>query len=257
MNDEQTAIQIPFPDAVERQLTVRVGACKLRIARGSTSDWVTGTYVDPTGSLRCRIVQQGGYARITQEPHVTELLGWRRGVPEFNLSLGTTVPYSLVIVTGASDTELELGGVPLMRLAVKVGAGKSTIRFVEPNPENMTVLDIDAGAGSLELRDLANANFADMTLDGGAAVFVCNFSGLLRRDASALLSAGMSTMELSVPSATPARIHTDATLGRVDTGEGFTIKEGGYWTQAAINNLKPVLTIRASVALGTLTLRAT
>jgi hypothetical protein len=257
MERNQTAIRIPFPDAVERHLTLRVGACRLRLTRGSGLDWVDGTYNDPTGSLRSRIVQEGGSARITQEPQVTELLGWRRGVPAFDLALGTAHPFSLTIETGASDTDVELGGVPLKRLAMKLGAGKSTLRFLEPNPQSMSVLDVDAGAGSMELRGLANANFADMTLNGGAAAFVSEFGGSLQRDASAVISAGMSTVELVIPATTAARVVMESTLGRLDTSDGFTTREGGYWTQAAIADRKPVLTIRASVALGLLTLRTT
>jgi len=220
-------------------------------------DWVDGTYTDPTGSLRSRVVQEGGSARITQEPQVTELLGWRRGVPAFDLAFGTAHPFSLTIETGASDTDMELGGVPLQRLAMKVGAGKSVLRFLEPNPQIMSVLDIDAGAGSMEMRGLANANFNDMKLDGGAAAFVCEFGGTLQHDASAVISAGMSTVELIIPAATATRVGMESTLGRLDASDGFTTREGGYWTQAAIADRKPVLTIRAGVALGLLMLRTT
>ena len=120
----------------------------------------------------------------------------------------------------------------------------------------MSRLEINAGAGVWELRMLANANFADLSLAGGAASFICDFGGTLKRDAAAHLSTGMSTMDLLVPSATAARIVTDTTLGHVDVADGFVTREGGYWTAAAAEGATPVLNIRAEVALGMLNLRS-
>ena len=248
-----TDIRVPFPEAVDLHLRIRVGACRLQLTRGG-SDWVTGTYEDPTGTLPCSVHQDGGSARISQEPHVAAVLGWRRGIPTFILALGTRLPYALSIETGASDTDIELGGVPLKRLSIKMGAGKNVLRFLEPNPQPLSLLDVDAGAGSYEFRNLANAGFSDMTLDGGAAAFVCDFGGTLQRDASVHISSGMSTVEIAVPSATAARINAESVLGLINAADGFTTREGGYWTRAALENAGPVLAIRASVALGTVTL---
>lgn len=255
MESTRMDIAIPFPEAAERQLRLRVGACRVRITRGGGSAWVTGTYDDPTGSVPCHINQEGGSATITQGLQVTGLLGLARGVPTFDLALGTAQPYTLAIETGASDTDFEFGGLPLTRLAIKLGAGKSAMRFSEPNPQLMGVLDLDAGAGNMELRGLANANFGDMTLDGGAAAFVFDFSGTLRRDASAYLNTGVSSLTIQVPATTAARIAVESTLGHLETSDGFTTREGGYWTAAAVAGGGPVLTMRVNVALGSLRLQ--
>jgi hypothetical protein len=257
MKNTRTDITIPFPDVGERRLRITVGACRLTITRGDGPTWVTGTYDDPTGSLPCRITQEGGAVQITQDPHLTQGLGRAPGVPTFDLALGTAQPYMLTIETGASDTAFELGGLPLTRLIVKLGAGKNALRFSTPNPRAMSVFDLDAGAGSMEIYGLANANFADMTLDGGAATFTCDFGGTLQRDAYARISTGLSAVDLSVPRVTAARIISEAVLGQLDVSSGFTTREGGYWTAAALAGGTPVLTIHANVALGSLRLRAT
>lgn len=257
MNTSRTDITIPYPNTAERNLHLRVGACKLRLTRGGGPNWVAGSYDDPTGGLPCRVVQEGGTARITQDPQIGALQGWGRGVPIFDLALGTAQPYTLTVETGASDTEFELGGLPLTRLAIKLGAGKNVLRFLEPNPQEMAVLDIDAGAGSMELRGLGNANCADMTLDGGAAAFICDFEGRLRRPAFVRLTTGLSSVDVYVPTATAARIMPESTLGHLETSDGFTTREGGYWTQAALVGEGPALTIHANVALGVLRLHTT
>ncbi len=258
MDGNHTDIQIPYPEAGERQLVIRVGACRLRITRGGNDSWVSGSYEDPTGTMQCRTIVDGGLARITQEPRLPTLKSIPRGVPTFDLALGTARPFALTIETGASDTVFEVGGVPLSALTIKLGAGKAVMRFLEPNPEPMSELAVNAGAGSLELRMLANAGFANFTLSGGAASFICDFGGSLKRDAAVHISTGMSTLELLVPSTTAAHIVTDTTLGHVDVADGFVTKEGGYWTAAAAaENGTPVLNIRAEVALGMLNLRST
>jgi hypothetical protein len=105
------------------------------------------------------------------------------------------------------------------------------------------------------LRGLANANFAELTLDGGAAAFICDFSGTLRRAATARLSCGVSTMEILIPPSTAARVVPEVTLGQLQASDGFQTRDGGYWTAAAVAGKEPVLTIRASTAMGALQLR--
>ena len=162
MNGTRTPITIPFPDVGERHLRITVGACRLTITGDGGPAWVTGTYDDPTRSMPCRITQEGGVVRITQNPQLTQVLGLSGGVPTFDLALGTAQPYMLTIETGASEGAFELGGLPLTRLIVKLGAGKSVLRFAEPNPQAMGVCDLDAGAGSMEIYSLAHATVADM-----------------------------------------------------------------------------------------------
>ena len=253
----RTEINVTYPDAILRHLRITVGACRLKIAPGDGAAWVTGTYEDPTGGMTCRITQDGGSVKITQEPHLAEMHGRPSGPPVFDLTLGTAQPYLLTVETGASDNDFELGGLPITRLAVKLGAGKNVMRFSAPNPQPMSLLDLDAGAGSMEIGGLANANFAELTVDGGAASFLCDFGGTLQRDAYARISTGLSSVEIVVPGSTAVRFVSESFLGHLDVSEGFSKQGGEYWTRAAVSGITPVLTIHASVALGSVRLQAT
>src|SRR5919204_3833096 len=106
----RTEINIPYPDASQRHLRITVGACRLKIAPGDGTAWVAGSYEDPTGGMTCRITQDGGSVKITQEPHLAEMRGRPSGPPVFDLTLGTAQPYLLTVETGASDNDVELGG---------------------------------------------------------------------------------------------------------------------------------------------------
>ena len=109
----------------------------------------------------------------------------------------------------------------------------------------------------MEIGGLANANFAELTIDGGAASFTCDFSGTLQRDAYPKISTGLSSVEIVVPGSSAVRFTSESFLGHLDVSEGFSKQGGEYWTRAAVSGITPVLTIHASVALGSVRLQAT
>jgi hypothetical protein len=77
--------------------------------------------------MPCRITQDGGSVKITQEPHLAEMRGRPGAPPVFDLALGTAQPYMLTVETGASDNDFELGDALFrrrgrrVRLAVGLG----------------------------------------------------------------------------------------------------------------------------------------
>ncbi|HLF26241.1 MAG TPA: hypothetical protein VJG32_07890 [Anaerolineae bacterium] len=255
-NATDTPINVEFPQVTDLHLKLTVGACHLSVKPGDHSAWVNGLYHDPAGALPLKIEQEGGTVKITQEYRSAEWLGLiGREAPRLDLTLGKTRPYVLTLEVGASESHFDLGGLPVTRLLVKQGAGKADFDFSALNPQPMSLLDLDAGAVGLEMRNLANANFAEMTIDGGAAAYKFDFSGTLQRDAHVRLTTGMSAVEVRVPAATAAKITTETVLGGLNLGDGFTRREGAFWTQAALAGQTPVLTMQASVSLGGLTLR--
>lgn len=255
---EPVPIDVEFPDEAALHLTVGVGACRLRITPSEEAGkWVSGTYEDPTGSMPYKVTREGGSVRITQKQGLGTLKSPFSGLPSMNLKLGKNKPYSLTVESGASESAVDLGGLPVTLLAIKKGAGKAEFDFSYPNPAEMDKLDIDAGAVSLAMTNLANANFTEMSLSGGAASYELDFGGELQRDANARISSGVSTVKVLVPASTPVKIVPGSVLGGLDIGDGLTKKEGAFWTEAAISGKTPVLYISANVTLGTLVLKVT
>jgi hypothetical protein len=119
----------------------------------------------------------------------------------------------------------------------------------------MTLMEIGAGAGSTELRHLANAHFAELLVEGGMAAYLIDFSGALQQDAHAQINAALSSVEIVVPATTAAKISVESPLGHVELGNGFTAQVGAFWTAAAIEGRTPLLTISANVTLASLRLR--
>jgi hypothetical protein len=250
-----TQINAAFPEAPDKHLHVGLGACKLKAAAGDGAAWVSGTYDPAETGVPVVVEQDGGSLRIKQDYKSFFPFGWFSTPPRFDLTLGKAQPYALTIEMGASDNSFELGGLPITRLAVKQGAGKSEINFAAPNPQPLSSINVESGAMALEMTNLANANFAEMKVDGGAAGYKFDFGGTLQRDAHVKITTGMSGVELIIPATTAAKVGAEAVMGGLNLGDGFTWKDGAYWTEAAIKGQTPLLTIETNVSLGELTLR--
>lgn len=250
-------INIPYPQTADLRLTIRVGACRLKLVSGSGGAWVLGRYYYPRGALPLKTESRGGRVTITQDYDVTGLGGLLRYTPRFELALGRLRPYSLKLEAGASDVMADLGGVPLKGLVIRQGAGRADFNFSARNPEEMASIDVNSGAVSLQMKGLSNANFAEMTFDGGAASYSFDFGGRLARDAKVRITTSLAPVTIHIPSATAASVAENTVAAALDLGDGFTRKGGAFLTEAAVKGSKPVLTIVANVSLGTLSLRST
>ncbi len=254
----ETPINVVYPAGEGLHLRIALGACRFKARVGEGDAWIAGIYHDPTGRRSARIVEEGESVTITEEePSFERIPAVFGGVPRYELGFGRQRPFALTIETGASEFDLDLGGVPLRSLMVRQGAGRFELGFSAPNPHRMELLEVSSGAAGIELENLANANFSEMRLSGGAAGYELDFGGTLSRDAEAKVEAGLSGVEIEIPSSTAARVIAETTLGSVDVGDGFTKREGAYLTEGALRAEAPVLVIRAGVRLGSLQLRAT
>jgi hypothetical protein len=252
----ETPIHVAYPAADDLHLRIALGACRLTAKPGEGGEWVTGTYHDPTDRRPLRIIEEEAGATITEaEPSFERIPAVFGGATRYELEVGKKRSFALTIETGASDFDLDLGGVPLSRLVVRQGAGKFELDFTQPNPVRMELLDVSTGAAALELENLANANFSEMRLSGGAAGYDLDFGGTLSHDAEVSIDTGVSAVTVSVPTSTAARVAAETTLGSVDVGDGFTKKEGAFLTEPALSGDGPVLRIRAGVRLGSLQLK--
>ena len=252
-----TPINVFDPVAEDLRLRIALGACRFKAKASDSEAWVTGTCYDPTNRRSPRVLEEGGEVTITEpEPSFERIPAVFGGVPRYELGLGKGRPFALTIETGASDFDLDLGGVPLTRLIVRQGAGKFELGFSSPNPHPMQLLEVSSGAAGVELENLANANFSEMRLSGGAAGYELDFGGTLSRGAEVKVETGLSGVDISIPATTAAKIVAETTLGSVDVGDGFTKEEGAFWTEAGTAGAGPLLTIRAGVRLGALKLRA-
>jgi hypothetical protein len=256
MATDETPIDVPFPAGDPLELRIALGPCRVRIAPGAAGGWVTGRYRDPTGVLPLQVTLEGGHARLTQSATARSLPAAARP-PSLDLELGTARPFHLVIEGGANETVADLGGVPLTRLTIRHGAGRTDLEFSAPNPAEMAALEVAAGGVAMDVRGLANANFAEMTVSGGAAQYRLEFGGALRRDGVVRLNTGVASIEVDLPAATAATVRSESVLGAIDVGDGFLTRDGAYWNQAAATGQTPLLRLTVTSVLGAVKVRST
>jgi hypothetical protein len=247
---------ISYLAADDLHLRIDLGACRLEARPGDMEGWVSVTCHHPTGKRVPIIRQEGRVLTITEEkPFLERIPAVIGDVPRYEVEFGKGQPFALTIETGASEFDMDLGGVPLNALTVKQRAGRFNLDFSAPNPGTMSLLDVSSGAAGIELEHLANAKFSQMRLSGGAAGYELDFGGELSRDAEVTIETSLSGVEIAVPATTAAKIEADTSVGSVDVGDGFTKSEGVFLTDAGTEGKKPLLTIRAGVRLGALQLR--
>jgi hypothetical protein len=248
---------IPYPAAEDLHLKITLGACRFKARVGQGDKWVVGTFHDPTSNRAPRTITEGGTVKIQEDaPSLRRIPASVSGaVPRYELEFGKGRTFALTIETGASEFNIDLGGVPVHKLTVRQGAGRFELDFSARNPVSMTLLEISSGAAGIDLENLANANFSEMRLSGGAASYDLDFGGKLMRNAEAKIEAGLSGVEIEIPASTAARVVAETTLGSLDVGDGFTKREGAFWTETSAAGNEPLLTIRAGVRLGALQLR--
>ncbi len=251
-------INVPYPEVEALHLRLAVGACRLRVQPSLIADegglWVAGTYDDTSGHLPLKLEQDGGTVRISQEHKLSE---WRNPTtpPTFDLTLGKRRPFRLTVETGASEAEVELGGLPISHLSVRQGAGWIRFSFDAPNPYEMSLFELHSGAGEVQLFNLANANLEEMNLEGGATAYLLDFGGRLQGDTQVRITVAIASLEIRIPTTTAARVISEGTLSSV-TASGFTQRQDDYWNEAALAEHTPLLAIRAKTTMGSVTLRS-
>ncbi len=249
-----TEFDIPFPEPSDRHLRISVGACHLAIHPGEDEPWAKISYRDPAGILPLKIETEGGETRISQELSPVQLSGGFQGLTTLDLALGKNHPYWLTVESGASEVQLELGGLPISRLYVRGGASRYAINFSIPNSQPLCLFLLSVGAGAVDVRNLANANLVEMVIEGGAATYRLDLGESLQREAKVKIGTGMAIVEIAVPETIAAKIATDTTIGNIQAADGLHLREGSYWTQAALQGKTPELNMRVNLAIGTLRL---
>lgn len=265
----ETPIELPYPtdvgrptdserpvDAERLDLRVKVGACRFRLVPGDDTAWLRGTYRDPSDRIGVHLEVAGKVATLRQAGTPGDWVGVFSGVPTLDLAVGTARPTTLRIDAGASDVDLEVGGVPLTGLTVRTGAGRCRLSVSRPNPVDLDELVLAIGAGATDGTGLANANAAELLVEGGASDCSLRFDGApLRRDMKVRVTSGMSSVDVFVPPALPVEVRADATLGRRQLPEPY-VGDGDRWTNAAARaGDAPRLRLHASVTLGTFRVR--
>lgn len=141
------------------------------------------------------------------------------------------VPLILSASFGASEAQLQLGGLTLNELDVHASATRGEVRFDTPNRGNCRLAAFTVAAGQLEVMHLANAGCNEVHVAGAAGNVILDFDGAWRHDITLLVDMSMGGLTLRLPAGTGVQLNSNRFLtsfnaqGLVKQGDGW-ISEG-------------------------------
>jgi hypothetical protein len=169
---------------------------------------------------------------------------------ELRLDLARGVPVSLRLQTGASEADLDLGGMRLTSVAIESGASDAVVHFDAPNRQPMQRLELDVGAASLQARGLANARAGEMRVKVGVGSADLDFGGDWTNDLDLELQVALGKASLRVPEDVGIRVETSRFLGSFER-DGFE-KRGDAYYSANWDQARHKLRIDSRMVLGKL-----
>lgn len=254
-----TPIMIAYPPGPgDLELRIQAGACRLHIspAAPQAEEWIAGRYQDPSRSISVDATVEGNRASISVGRSPADIFGYFAGVPELWLDIGAGRPFALTIAAGASENQIDLGGLPIRRLEVNHGAGSMEVTFSAPTTAPTTSMKFGVGAGKTVVTKLGNVNFEELSVEGGAASCLLDFSGAGLTSGWVKLSTAMASIEVRIPSALSTEVTSEHLLGHPQADAGFS-RRGNTWLNRAASEGKPVqLRIRSALVMGQLRLES-
>lgn len=124
----------------------------------------------------------------------------------WEIVLSTKYPAELDFEIGACEADFDLGGIPLTNLNLDIGAASGVVEFSKKNPTRLEEINVDAGASSLEMKSIGNANFERFEFDGGVGSFDLDFTGDYEGESEIYIDIGMGSADIYLPRDIPVRI---------------------------------------------------
>jgi hypothetical protein len=167
---------------------------------------------------------------------------------ELRLDLARGVPLNLKLDIGAAEGDVDLSGLSVATLTINGGATDTRVRFDAPNPVRLTEMNVHAGAASVKLHGLGNANIERMEATVGVGTLELDFGGDWRADTHLSVNSALGSVQVTVPSNVGVRVEKSTFLHAFDA-PGLQ-KRDGYWFSDNWDTATYKLYVRSTGALG-------
>ena len=221
----------------ETRLTARLdyAAGLLRVAPGSGNQLyrMDLSYDDSRYVPISDFDQQSGSVVLGLKP---EGQGGVRVVSREQLRQTATVAFSprvdlsLALALGATETEVELGGLSISNLAVKTGASRAVIRFSQPNGTRCGLAAISAGAAEVSLLGLGNSRCDEIEFEGGVGKVLLDFSGAWSSSSQVEIKMAVGELTLRLPRKVGVRLRMDKFLSSFEPA-GLVRRDDAFVSQ--------------------------
>jgi hypothetical protein len=169
-------------------------------------------------------------------------------IPSLDVTLTPEVPLTLNLDLGATQADVELGGLALRSLQYRTGASESRMRFSRPNPVDCEELELRAGAAELEVSQIANANCGRIRFHGGVGEVTLDFTGTWRRSMEADINVGIGSLTLELPTDVGVSVRVTRFLASFESAG--LIKRGNTYYSRNYEVARQRLTMTVNATIG-------
>lgn len=149
----------------------------------------------------------GNRGRLRLETKKEAKESWKKRDKDFHtqdenvwsLEFTTQVPSTYDIALGLGEGRLNFSKIPVQDLRLNCGLSDVKMQFDVSNPENLKMLNIGTGLGSVEVRGLGNANVERFDIECGLGSTEIYFDGKLKQDARGKIRVGLGSVRIMMP----------------------------------------------------------
>ena len=213
----ETEEVIPASGKDSVEVAVVFGAGQLQVSAGDSEQLLVGRFAYNVQEWEPEVTYEDGELTVRQ--------GSTEGVPtgvledmrnEWRLAFSPEVPLEMDIKIGAGEGSLDLTGLQLTELDLDLGAGDLEVRFDEPNRADLRQLTVDSGASSVNVVGIGNAGPERVRVQGGAGELTLDFTGEWCGSAEVTITAGIGQVTLRLPADVGVRVEKRGGVTSID-----------------------------------------
>jgi len=201
--------------------------------------------------------EKGDKGFLTFESHRRNNIDFDSDENRWDIVLSNKYESSLKLDIGACEAKIDLGGIPLRELSIEIGAASGNIDFSKPNPIRLEEFKMNAGASSLNMASIGNANFSRFNFSGGVGSFDLDFRGEYNGESEIFIEIGLGSAEIILPADVPVRVETDGGnwLSSVDFHGDIPLKiDDNEFESEGFEDAKTRIILHLEVGLGSVDL---
>ncbi|MCH7886610.1 MAG: hypothetical protein IIA58_01435 [Candidatus Marinimicrobia bacterium] len=147
----------------------------------------------------------------------------------WDLKFTDKVPLDINLSASAIKGNFDFTGMMIRNLNIETGASKTFISFDEPNPIRMKEFSLELGLAKFRGKHLLNANFEEMTIDGGIGKSTLDFTGEVIDKSYVQMELGFSSTTIILPRNVGVKIYAEVSLfTSFDTNELIEVDDDEY-----------------------------
>jgi hypothetical protein len=143
------------------------------------------------------------------------------------VSLSPRVDLDLDVTLGATDADMELGGLRVADWSLRAGASQAVVRFSQPNGVRCRHGALTAGAAELTVFGLGNSRCDRIEFEGGMGRVLLDFGGVWTGNTAVRVKMAVGELTLRLPRRVGVRLMMDKFLAHFDPA-GLVLRDGGF-----------------------------